>query len=1754
MKCLNLNSELVKSFLEVCPRTAVLASILDKYGDTIPTIEEVKAAYDAYNLEVTQDLEFFREAITDEKSIDNDSIVFHQRDDAQIKKSLKTFLKDLPKIEINRFSKIVDNLIDISDYLMTSELEIINSNKFRSKEIAGFSSSNSDSIYLNGRGANDFAKFATRKELFEGSSSVFGITIHEYMHRNINRLMFLGKFLSESRADYNNKTEKKIANFYIEASNLLDDIKKKVPKDKLDLYGLTNVDELFSEAFTNKKFQEVLKSIEVLDSKQDERPVTAFDKIINLILEVFNLTQSDKNALVEVLKLGAEIHEYGADVANAFKERNLKWQLTSEEEENYARSLPRDSNLVTSLSLGTVIDSKTRQDILGLRSFYNKTYSLTEGAHLAETLREKFPEINVRFSTIENTTSNVAIGRLTFEDKHSTNKGLSQLMRTLMAKFPELLKPKVISVTEAISLLGQKGYKANAFIIGKQIYLVEGKITDEVMMEEFFHPFIEAIFQQNKPLFNSLLKEISELYPELAENIKRVYQNSEKNDILKEIVTQGLVKVFRKEYNSSGEISLAKAISKMKFIAKEFFKWLDIVFGTNFVDAALIPQSTSIGTLATLLNTKGLTFESIGVENAMLSADAQTVFSRLEDIGRNVTMSADEKYYTVLGKAYARLTEWSKNFFNRGSGYTLANSLEYASAEAKKLFTISEPVLKDGAMKIEYNDAFYTEEELTNIKVKEYNNSTALGKVLHGIIDSFILKSIGKEHAAVDAQVELDATAKENQDAIKVDSFSWVTNSVKRAFKELGISVMDSKIKPEYRDKILTETYLYSDILKIATRADGVVVGANGAISMIDYKTGSKFLKSKNFGVLVGKLAEYASLIKLNRVTNAQIELMLRAMMIKEHMPEATFKQIVIAHLSRYENTYFKINTRDYINLFNDFFLKEAPEIHAQLKAKGLLDASTYETGETLTTDREIDLNSKAISELEQELVGLRAQLERTRDTVERGIIKNEMDKASTALMNLTFGVSVDNMRENTDVGLGQKLFGNFATVNNKVIQLFNRIFVRAKKDYDVRRKELFDEFDVIQKELIKEWRKTRTGVDLLYTPYFNKENTGLYNFLWVKKTRGDEMVGYYKIVPTDEEYKNLSPIQKKYVKFLDDNMKAAYKQNISKVLDDKKNTYAEFLGMPKELDSRFMPRVRMTSGEVTEHFGMFNSMKIKEMFNSMNQVFRKYEYFNSSEDVGMSFKYMEHPEVVANEYHSFNAEVAFKKFMDHMIFRDEMDTVYAIGKGISINLKSNKIGTSLSEASDFLEKRLISDILKMNLEHKWTSKPVRILGFYVSIDKIMDLLRQFVSKSTMILKPVAGLRNALLITLLNWKRAGVGSIAKMAGVPPDQIDFTVSDMAKSYSIALEQRFEKMFTKEGFGGTKLGMILKELNYRPENYDYLTSQESILSSKTRELTGGIEMSNGLYFFHKIGEDLGTDTILIAQLLRMKNHKTGLSMWDSYKVNPQGQLEWDGGIRGQDTVGNTITRITAEEEIKLKRASQLIHGSYRAEEKMAAEMYAIGRWGLMFKKYLPQAMMNLIQGRYDDSTIGRYEVKEMNGKDIMTWKDEINEGRVWLLLKSASNIVGMDSGNPAYKFENLRGRQKIEFIDIMTTASIYASLFLSLLAYWDDDDDEKDWWYVNSFRMANDISQGLIPADFVGAIQNNNIVISRTTQILGTYWDFAAHGLLMGERTQEGKVVGWDRFKKVTPGFSALYEIERITKGGPDKFEFKLNYER
>ena len=199
--------------------------------------------------------------------------------------------------------------------------------------------------------------------------------------------------------------------------------------------------------------------------------------------------------------------------------------------------------------------------------------------------------------------------------------------------------------------------KVNSFYVGGKVVLIQGRVTDEIAIEEVLHPFIEAIKIDNIDLFEGLLSESKLMFPEMTQQIEDAYnrkRNITAEEREMEVVTQALSRHFNKEYEESPSARFLNTVEQLLEWFKNVIENLNEYFTGRSLPVSALKNDLTLTDVAKLLNTSGISFETgrsiNGRVRYSLSEDKQSIVDQA--IKRSRTdqqkMVIDELFYNVI--------------------------------------------------------------------------------------------------------------------------------------------------------------------------------------------------------------------------------------------------------------------------------------------------------------------------------------------------------------------------------------------------------------------------------------------------------------------------------------------------------------------------------------------------------------------------------------------------------------------------------------------------------------------------------------------------------------------------------------------------------------------------------------------------------------------------------------------------------------------------------------------------------------------------------------------------------------------------------------------------------------------------------------------------------------------------------------------------------------------------------------------------
>jgi len=1314
---------------------------------------------------------------------------------------------------------------------------------------------------------------------------------------------------------------------------------------------------------------------------------------------------------------------------------------------------------------------------------------------------------------------------------------------------------KFVTVKEAEELLGTPIGSRTAFIQNNKVHFISSRFDIEDAVHEYGHLWVLFLKNTNLNVYNrlkSIVLEDNSGKQWLAHSVRNNLHYTEEEHYEeamakllglagKDIVSNsGIYRVFYDVLNSLKRL-------------------IDKTFGTKFTHNMTIKDFARDlvgGTTTFKINDLNIT-----VPNILFN----TRSSRIEDLEatqNEIQLNADESKYIRNGVEYSRLTDFVNTLRSYGKVYS--NNIQAETAQlADELWAGKDPLekLDVSGISMDNKTLSVTKAEYIASRNAFKLAGAAKGNLFHARLEEYINIKLGKPtEEAVKKIGKILASA--------VSDFDWMNNATfDKIMKIAGID-FDSDLPKALRDYAASELKLTSEIMGLGTAIDLAVEHFDGRISMFDYKT------SNNFDIkLTGNILNSAYVENTPRNV-AKVELALRAVIWKLEQPDVKFRKLSILHY----NNARALNSTDFdsdvdmsllLPLIEAYYKKNNPSMYAAMKAKS---PNIFKVGEyvSISNTTALAMHSHKLSHSDY-LALLKAKLQRVshdydlalaqgfqKSLEKEGIAiqsryKKEIDELTKQILELSrlenmIGIGVNNK----DISTTTKYFGQFGDLNSVEAQTLKLMMNQAKVEYDKEINDLLQRLQTYAKPLLDEYldkHPTKKAVSTITRGYINFTNyTEMFSPLYKKNKEGH----YMMITKDDAEWTNLSKVQQQFLTFLQVNYKkladdvmnqsiTGYEQkdtNFYKALfNDKQSDFTSVLTPAFALQRGFFAKIPMTDHEFNTKYGYLTPEARKSYKNKLlNALLVRND--KKSLDIGLPIKYM----TSFSEDYSMNLALGFEAFARTMLEKKHYDGVYAVGEGL-IGLLENKADLSTTERREvqsnlktFIRSKLMTDITKEVHKTELTVQSHRI-----DINKLESHYRRLISLVIMAVKPISGAVSGGIVPFLISARHGLaGTIAnKFIGVKESSVDFDEGDVAwatKEWAL-----MEGDALRGNLRTNKAWMLLKHLNYLPSDYSYALNEEDGAITRNPAFA-----SKYNYIFHTFWENSNATIIMLAQLRHMKleNDK---SVYDAYKVESyiddlgvqQHKLAWTEGVRMKVKQAGTITELTElspEEILRMKRVYQKMQGSYRTEEKVAAELHLIGRMAMQFRKYLPTMIIGAFGSRHEDYSYGEYvPVEQEDGETVYEWQARVIEGRYRLLFRMLKDVVTMKGKE---SWNDLTDTEKVELTEAMLTLVMFILGALSAGAlFGDDDDDENKKLY---YRIIENISQQYNFIDWLRSVKNAPATIAKL-------WDFSTGlstlflslpGGIVGDKdsfTQDGYLKGTVQTIKGVPYLASIYAL-------------------
>lgn len=445
---------------------------------------------------------------------------------------------------------------------------------------------------------------------------------------------------------------------------------------------------------------------------------------------------------------------------------------------------------------------------------------------------------------------NRSIDSMSTEEQQDNKKAVQSVISYMQKKFPNVktVWVKAEDLVKNPAFFGSKSTvnpeRINAFVKGNTVYLVEGRVTPDVALEEFLHFFTEAVRQQRAGLFGGLFREAQKAFPKLWEEIERDYPAASgftEVDRKSELVTRVLSKELRQEIVDNPD---GRDVSALKKFLQEVYNWIKQAIADLFsqptpdgmvtLEVGDLDTSVSFQELATIINTRQV---------RMYNPSFSEVMFNLENKEKDDEADEVEKARISLERKLARVDEQIANLDKvlKKSGLRTAQR---------------EVVLKikgnlEAYKKILINTPGKTTSVTTLIgaydspNAEKSQNFANFGTFMHRIMEELQLKSIAAKGTVNPIVLMNRAFYDELYDKAQGDEKTKfkISNLDKDKIYDIAVDMV-SRLSPYYNpsagyivlpEMTVTGTDAFGNV--VVGRIDFMAIDPKGNVNVVDLKT-----------------------------------------------------------------------------------------------------------------------------------------------------------------------------------------------------------------------------------------------------------------------------------------------------------------------------------------------------------------------------------------------------------------------------------------------------------------------------------------------------------------------------------------------------------------------------------------------------------------------------------------------------------------------------------------------------------------------------------------------------------------------------------------------------------------------------------------------------------------------------------------------------------------------------------------------------
>jgi len=361
-----------------------------------------------------------------------------------------------------------------------------------------------------------------------------------------------------------------------------------------------------------------------------------------------------------------------------------------------------------------------------------------------------------------------------------------------------------------------------SFFYNGTAVLIKGRVTSETAVEEVLHPFVDALFNSNKPLLRKLYSEAKRNFPKLATQIEAAYPKKKgfsEKDRAMELVTQALSRHFNKEYEQTPTRKWYEAL-------QDFLKWFgdfikdvykNYMGGKLKLDLGYVNSNMTLSEIARMLNTSEVEFDL------------------------NLKETGDKKVKYSLSKGKQSTIDKIKKAATTDAQADIIDLLFHQQKESENTFDN----LSSSRVTWDNENKTYTDQDTG----ENYISVTELIKGDSTEIDgdSSIGKTLGEDFSSIIEAVTTGVPF--NQIAIHGTS----RDIAEKVYNDLSIAI-DSR-----RDDgsiFLPQVVLNSEMDNAATTSDILKIDPEGQITIMSIRTSSQSKHSKEYRSVSNQVGE----------------------------------------------------------------------------------------------------------------------------------------------------------------------------------------------------------------------------------------------------------------------------------------------------------------------------------------------------------------------------------------------------------------------------------------------------------------------------------------------------------------------------------------------------------------------------------------------------------------------------------------------------------------------------------------------------------------------------------------------------------------------------------------------------------------------------------------------------------------------------------------------------------------------------------